>query len=565
MNRALIALEAMQYAKAAPARPPAMLLAQADSQRWDMPDATIAEKQAKLYAALTWIATAVDRTAEIASAAEFSVKKLAGGPDGEDEDLTNHPFELLLHRPNPSQSKGEFLRDAFSWYKVTGNSFIFRNAASESAAPDELWNVPSHLIEPLPDGKSYIRGYKFTAPGKEPIILPPWQIMHLKTWNPLNPFVGLSAVQSLALDSYGDIAQQKWNVALFDKNNGKFPGLLAFKHMIDNQQWKELVRQRDTEWGGANRPGVMMLRGVGDTVQWLPAAMSQKEMEFLEGRNFTKEEIYAKLAPGLASILAVNATEANAIAGKSTLIEYGVWPMLEQFGQKVTAELLPLYGESLVGAFDDIRQTNRILDLQEQQEYAKYHTVNEVRAEYYQEDPLYLDESQVAKLDEDAAAAEERKQSSLDALNQINAQPQAAKADKGKLDPRGLMFAAQIGPSTPLPGDPTKQPPPPVLQQPPIAQQEGDTAAPQIPNTEDVAAEMKAWERYAVRVLGKNKREFEPRVIPLWQAARIKAELKTATTAEAIHGVFESVQEPSGAQILAALERAAAAAERLAQ
>ncbi len=539
---------------------PAMLLAQADSQRWDMPEATVAEKQAKLYATLTWIATAIDRTAEIASAAEFSVRKLADGPDGEDKDIPNHAFELRLLRPNPAQSKGEFLRDAFSWYKTTGNLYIHKNAANENAEPDELWIVPSHMMKPLPDGQSYIRGYEFTAPGKKPIFIPPWQIMHLHTFNPFNLFVGLSAIQSLALDSAGDIAQQKWNAKLFDKDNGKLPVILAFKHMIADPIWKDIKRQRDEEWGGSNRPGVMLLRGIEDTMQVLQAGASQKEMEFLEGRNFTKEEIYSKLAPGLASILAVNATEANAIAGKSTLIEFGVWPMLEQLAQKITADILPVYGDALVGTFDDIRQTNRILDLQEQQEYAKYHTINEVRAEYYSEDPLYLDPSQITALEDKAQAAEERQTMALQTLN-----ANGAKAHEQPLDPRGLMFVAQIGPSTPLPGDPTKQPPPPALQQPPQMQTEGDTAGEQAPSGEEVAAEMKAWERFAVKRLGKGGRDFEPRVLPLMQAARIKTALKSTQTEADVRRIFDGEREPSGAEILAALNRAAAAAERLAQ
>src|SRR3990167_1342686 len=482
------------YAKASkPA--PTMLLALGDSQRWEVPQADQAEKQARLYAALTWIATAIDRTAEVAAGGIFSVKRRAQGPDGDDEDIPNHPFELLLERPNPAQSRGEFLRDAFSFFKLTGNLYLYQNAAREDLPPDELWIVPSQLMKPLPDGQSYIKGYEFTPPGQQKIFVPRWQIIHLKTFNPLSPFVGLSAVQSLALDAYGDIAQQKWNLALFDKNNGKFPGILAFKHLIDDPQWSKILKQRDTEWGGANRPGVMMLRGVGDTIQWLPAAMSQKEMEFIGGRTFAKEEIYGKLAPGLSSILAVNATEANAIAGKSTLIEFGVFPLLEQFGQKITAEVLPLYGENLVGAFDDIRISNRNLDLQEQTEFAKYHTVNEVRAEYYDEEPLYLDESPVKALDEDARQAEERKQT---ALEQFKPAAVPAKAHEGQLDPRGLMFVAQIGPSTPLPGDATKQPAPPMV--PPPQQQPGaEQVQQEEPDEQEGEAEMKAWEKFAVR------------------------------------------------------------------
>ena len=53
-------------------------------------------------------------------------------------------------------------------------------------------------------------------------------------------------------------------------------------------------------------------------------------------------------------------------------------------------------------------------------------------------------------------------------------------------------------------------------------------------------AEMKAWERWAVKRLGKPAgREFEPRVIPLFQAARIKSALTAAATPADVRAVFE--------------------------
>jgi hypothetical protein len=50
--------------------------------------------------------------------------------------------------------------------------------------------------------------------------------------------------------------------------------------------------------------------------------------------------------------------------------------------------VLTRYGDDLVGEFGDPRKSDRLVDLQEQQEYAKTHTLNEIRAEYYGDDPL---------------------------------------------------------------------------------------------------------------------------------------------------------------------------------
>jgi phage portal protein BeeE len=96
----------------------------------------------------------------------------------------------------------------------------------------------------------------------------------------------------------------------------------------------------------------MMMRAVGKGgVSWIQMGVSQKDMEFLQGRTFNKEEIFAALAPGLSSMLAVNATEANSKAGKATFNEMTIWPMHQAVAEKFTADILPAYGETLVGEF----------------------------------------------------------------------------------------------------------------------------------------------------------------------------------------------------------------------
>lgn len=553
-------------------RPPGEMLSIADGFRWDMPLAEDAERQMRLYAQLTWISTAIDRTAEIAAGGKFQVYKVAGEPGGaDDEEVPNHEFEKLLHKPNPSQSRGEFLRDAFTMFRITGNLYVFLNSLNENAPPDELWLVPSHMIRPIPDGRSYVAGYEFVAPGKTPEFIPAWKIVHMKTSNPMNPFVGLSAVQSLALDAFGDLAQQKWNLAHFDRNNAKLPTILAFKHMVADPEWSKIKGERDREWGGTNRSGVTLLRGVGDSLQLLQASATQKDMEFLASRNFTKEEIYGKLAPGLASILAVNATEANAIAGKSTLIEFGVWPVLVQMAEKFSATILPLYGdENVRGEFEDMRISNRILDLEEQAAYERSHTINEVRAEYYDEDPLYMTEEQAAAMEQEQAEADEQKELAIAQLNGEVGKPKPkpfGKAEemptdkpttpegaKGKkLDPRGLMFVAQVGPATPTPGQ--KQPVSPLPVKPgappPDKQEPGDKEQAK----DDQRAELKAWENYALKRLGKaGAREFTPRVIDVWTATRISTALKTAATPADVRRVFASETQDQYALLSDAVE-----------
>lgn len=116
--------------------------------------------------------------------------------------------------------------------------------------------------------------------------------------------------------------------------------------------------------------------------------VSQKDMEFLNARTFNKEEIFAAFAPGLSSMLAVNATEANSKTGKATFSEMTIWPIHQAVAEKFTNDILPGYGEGLVGEFDDVRESDRQMDLKEQEIAFQVLTVKEIRERYYQLEPL---------------------------------------------------------------------------------------------------------------------------------------------------------------------------------
>ncbi len=412
------------YTKAEITAPPAWLQAEAISSQYEIPERTLPTAQLELYQRLSWIQIAVGNVAGVVSTTPLNVGKRTGE---ETDDVPNHPFELLLARPNPLMSRAELMESTISDYALTGNSYWWLNKAGEKSAPDELWVIPPHRIRPMPDGRQFIRGYLYDAEnGTDPIVLQPWEICHFKRYHPLSPFVGLSPIESLAIVSASDLNMQRYNANYFDKGNAKPQGALAFKDPIDDTSWAKIKNEVKGTYGGTKRE-MMMLRGAGDGVSYISMALSQADMQFIEGRTFTKEEIFAIYAPGLSSVLSVNATEANSIAGRKTFIELGVWPHLTRMAEKVTNDILPLYGPNLVGEFEDIRITDRAMALQEQAAFERVATVNEVRQKFYQ----------------------------LDELG----------------DDRGTLLVLEVGKGLTR----TEEPPPPVIMQP--GQQPGDKPA----------------------------------------------------------------------------------------
>lgn len=357
----------------------------AESEQWDIPDRTLPEAQQELYQRLSWVQAAVAGVARTAATTGFGVYAL----DGEKtKAIENHEFELLLRRPNPLQSRFELLESTISYHALTGNAYWWLNRTSEKTAPEEIWVIPPHRITPIPDGRLYLRGYMYESDEGVKVPLDSYEIVHFKRFHPLNSFVGLSPIEALATIAQGDLAMQKWNTNYFDKDNAKVPGALAFADPIENDAWIKIKDDVNARHGGTKRQ-MMMLRNVGKGgVQWLPMSMSQRDMEFLAGRTFNKEEIFSIYAPGYASMLAVNATEANSKAGKATFMEMAVWPQLVALAEKITNDLLPVYGDNLVGEFEDVRISDRSMQLAEQNTASTVQTIDEIRQTYYSLPPL---------------------------------------------------------------------------------------------------------------------------------------------------------------------------------
>lgn len=365
--------------------PPAWLVAEGTSEQFSIPDRYLPEAQLELYQRLSWVQIAVSQVAAMAATSAFGVMQLQGEKKRKVE---NHPFEMLLQRPNPLMSRYELFFGTLADYDLTGNAYWWLNRANENAAPNEVWLLPCHKVKPVPDGRMFLKGYLFESDYGQDVPLELHEVVHFKRYHPLNPFIGLSPIESLAITATADMNMQKFGANYFDKGFAKPQGALAFSDPIPADQWATLKSDIDRDHGG-NKRKMMMLRSVGaGGVQWVQMGLSQKDMEFLESRTFNKEEIFAMYAPGLASMLAVNATEANSIAGKKTFTEMAVWPHLVSIQEKITSDVLPAYGKNIVGEFDDIRITDRAMQLSEQSAYAAVHTIDEVRERFYEAQPI---------------------------------------------------------------------------------------------------------------------------------------------------------------------------------
>lgn len=365
--------------------PPEMakwLLNTADIESLSYPQYTDNRNKISYFQRVSWVNIAVDKVATIGSGAKWNVKRREGEST---VDIPNHEFERLMDAPNPTMSRADLIYATLAYMSVCNTAYWWVNYGTNKK-PVELWLIPTKQLSPIPDGRMYIKGYDYDPGDGRLIRLEPEEIIPFTGFNPDSMFTGMSNLDPLRTIMDSDIGMQNWNKKLFVSQNGRLPGILAFADPIPDTDWQMIQSDIDK---AARLRNFMLLRNVkAGGVQWLQATASQKDMEFLNSRLANRDEIYAAIAPGLSSVLSVNATEANARIGKSTLIDFKVYPMLQKIASVLTTKLLPVYNDNLILEPEDIRVTDKILRLQEMAEYSKTHTVDEVRAEYWQDDPL---------------------------------------------------------------------------------------------------------------------------------------------------------------------------------
>jgi HK97 family phage portal protein len=356
----------------------------ADAQQWTLPDPYIYAKMDEFYRLNHNLGAALDMLASDVAEAKFNVYRVSGE---EEKDIPNHDFERLMENPNPLHTGSELVSATVRDYVLNGNAAWYINRTSWADKPRELWYMPFHRLKPIPDGKMYLKGYLYNpGNGKEEILLPTWQIVHFKHYNPFHDFVGLSPIESIADTLASDIGMRKAQRQTYVQNLGEPPSILAFRDYIQDDAWQEVRRKVDES---ARDNNMLMLRGVGEAVTWMSRAMSNKDMDFVNQLRQNTTDIFNRVAPGAMAMLEAGANRSTADAARATYSET-VWRYMQIIAKKVTKELLYVYawGDNLRGAFDDPRIVDRQLEIVEIAEFAKYHTIEEVRQEKYKDDPL---------------------------------------------------------------------------------------------------------------------------------------------------------------------------------
>ena len=298
----------------------------------------------------------VNEISKGASAVPFIIK--AG-----DQILEEHPLISLLNRPNPLQSYSEFFNSLFGYVLLSGNAYILKTG-SDMGAPKELHQLRPDRINIKGSGKPIPDKYEYMVNGRVAATYLVDQengfseLKHVKLWNPLDDYYGLSPMSAAAVEVDQFNMSSKHNVNLL-QNGARPSGAVVFKPQDDQgfavnlteSQRQQLLTDMNNRFSGANNAGrPMLLEGDFD---WKEMGMSPKDMDFLNLKHMSATDI--ALCFGVPSQLVGvpdSQTYSNVAEARLALYEETIIPHLRKLSSDLNEWLVPLFDDRLTLEFD---------------------------------------------------------------------------------------------------------------------------------------------------------------------------------------------------------------------
>lgn len=286
----------------------------------------------------------VDRIASSQSDVEWHLYRKARSGKKEDRtEVTNHLAWDLWQKPNEAHT-GEFMREAGQQhYELTGETrVVIEYAEGFSHIPLSMWPIRPDRIRPVPGEQTFIAGYVYTAADGEKVPLLPHEVLTVMRPNPLDPFRGLGAVQSVLLETQSARAAAEWNRNFF--RNGAMPGgVIEVPNELGDTQFRTLIER----WRESHR-GVSRAHRIGVLEQgakFTPITYSIKDMQMTEIRGMTRDSVMEAFGISRHMLgITEDVNRASAAAGEYMFAKYIDRPRAVRWRSMANNFYLPMFG-----------------------------------------------------------------------------------------------------------------------------------------------------------------------------------------------------------------------------
>lgn len=291
---------------------------------------------------------AINMIAKSVSSCAFIVSKI--DEKGLKTEIPNHQIASLLKKPSPLINESIFFESIVSYLMVDGNAFI-QIVRDEEGKPSEMSILRPDRVKILKGYSVIPSGYRYTIDGVSFDFscneeTGSSDILHLKTFNPINDWYGLSPVETAqySIDQHNDVI--KWNRSLL-LNGGRPSGALVLKDEVSDTQFENLKEELQENLKGHENSGKIMILQGG--FEWKDMGISPRDMDFIQTKNSSARDI--AMAFGVPSqLLGIpgDNTYNNISEARSIFWEETVLPLVKNICDRLSNWFSDIYSENIV-------------------------------------------------------------------------------------------------------------------------------------------------------------------------------------------------------------------------
>lgn len=270
-------------------------------------------------------------------------RKSSTGKSEDRVQVTSHLALDVWNNPNPYYTPRLFVESTQQHMELVGEHWwvVDRNLFGW---PESMWLVRPDRIQPVASDERGLAGYIYYAPNGEQIPLDVEQVIRDRQPNPADVGPagrGLGATQTILAQIEAVHFSAQWNRNFF-ANSAVPGGIIQVPSTLSDKAFDRLREQwRETHQGVSNASRVGILEG---EAKWIDAAPSQKDMQFVELLNTSREVI--REAFGFPQFMAGIVTDVNRANAEASMALFGGWllaPRLDRLKDTLNTQFLPMF------------------------------------------------------------------------------------------------------------------------------------------------------------------------------------------------------------------------------
>jgi len=242
------------------------------------------------YKQSLWVYSAITAISNNVSRVPFVIKKEIGA--GLSKKIESGPIYELFMNPNPLMSQRQLIEATMIFLGIYGEAFwILEGRTNVTELPKEIWTFsPSYFTPVVKNGN--LVGWLYNSSGDPNNAIPfaPWEIIQFKYYNPYDNIRGMSPLDAAKEPMNQDYYATRFNSAFF-KNGAKVGGFITVDGELTEEQFNRILKQFEDRHGGYDKAHkIALIEGGG---KYTEASISQKDMDYIEGKKLTRQEILA--------------------------------------------------------------------------------------------------------------------------------------------------------------------------------------------------------------------------------------------------------------------------------